>query len=417
MDKHRINITQITNQNLTLNNIMFFVSQPEYCRRQGPVSPLNELCLLNNLQREVAYRQYQQEKKQIQKLNQPDVKLSQDLENYYIVLNKNVNRSNYQFMNKFDGYSLKQVDSNSLIVRSARDNFYKNFSLPSNIDASADIKYVMLNNGYKLVISIPKKRSFQLKTSQFGLPDILNSLNLSDDILIKLDNKEGMRTNNDEGKINDKSANNESAHTNSNNKNAAIRRIPIMNDNEDNFSADDQLIPTIRKPSNKDASDGLHRCQDGRDGGEPHQTQDRDQKVEKTREETGKIKEGKEGRSQRKSETEGIYQSSRLSRQNSTSGDELNSDVVSNKSNELINNKHSGNDRTSEKRKGKAFEEINSDFMKNYKTLDRKTVFLPNTLVDNGDQMDVDEPENVHSVPIKRTKSPTIEDIIDEEFL
>lgn len=136
---------------------MLFVSHPEIYNK--PQIGLNELCLLNSLQRQYVNKQQQREKKVIQKMNQPNITLTQDSENYFIVLNKNITNNNYNYINKFNGYSIKQISNHKLLIRSPRDNFYKIFNLPKNIDLNNDIVYKLFNDGFKLVISIPKIRN------------------------------------------------------------------------------------------------------------------------------------------------------------------------------------------------------------------------------------------------------------------
>lgn len=399
---------------------MFFV-QPEYNRRvqqqyyEQPVSELNEICLLNNLQRQYAYRQQQYEKKQIQKINQPIVEFQQDLKKYYIILTKNINKFNYQFINKFNGYSLKRVDQ-SLIIRSTRDNFFKNVYLPLNIEnENKDFEYNVLDNGFKLVISIPKKISYQnqIKSSNFGLPDILNSLNLlqgATEICAP------MKTNN--------SADNcHSEHY--------IRKVPIVDGDDDNFSSDQEEVEEEGEEEAKenkkvDDSVDLYLCQDSGERSETCEGQDRCErrgqtkgedkgKREQIEEQNNESREG-EGKGNDREEEFNTNESIRLSRQGVTSSN------VS-KFGDIIINDEYNNEFISDFKRGSKGDnkevKSNSNLLKNYNTIKRNTIFMPNTVVETKNQMDIDIDNNKDkdNIPVKRVKSPIIEEVIDEEFL
>lgn len=404
---------------------MFFVAQPEYYR-QAPhrLADLNELCLLNNLQRQYVYRQQQQEKRQLQKVNQPEVFLTQDLENYYVVLTKRVNRCNYAYMHRFNGYALKQVER-SLIVRSTRDNFYRNINLPSNIDLDRDITYKILDNGYKMVVTIPKRASYQIKTTAFGFPDILDGLSLkllpSTDRLVRngaaVVGAEKARKDDRGEKVGRGS------------ESCGIR-IPISDDciNTDNClllprqheevdegdevddfdeHADQNKQHLLTDTTRQDASPHFTLRQVGGEGGKAVEG------------EVGYEREGAGDRTLQRAEPEEkraveehkASATARVPGPVSSASDVSDSGVIGGESCES----QLGRDvRTSER--------SSPDLLKNYTTLQRKTVFVPNTTT----EMEVDsegegegegEEEAPVSVPVRRTMSPTLEEVVDEEFL
>ncbi|TID15405.1 hypothetical protein CANINC_004370 [Pichia inconspicua] len=136
---------------------------------------LNEFCLLDKLQRGYAYRQHQILKRQIQKLNQPVVEFTRDVNSYYVVVTKEVNQMNYQVMNRFNNYDLRQVE-NTLIIKSTRDNFFKQITLPQNVDLTKDITYKLTDNGFGMIICIPKEQNKYQRKTLFGLPESIDEI-------------------------------------------------------------------------------------------------------------------------------------------------------------------------------------------------------------------------------------------------
>ncbi|GAV27099.1 hypothetical protein PMKS-000560 [Pichia membranifaciens] len=403
---------------------MFFVAQPEYYR-QVPhrLADLNELCLLNNSQRKYAFRQQQQEKRQIQKVNQPEMSLTQDLENYYVVLAKRVNRSNYTYMQKFNGYALKQVER-SLVVRSTRDNFYKNINLPSNIDLDRDITYKILDNGYKMVVTIPKRVSYQIKTTAFGSPDILDGLSLRllpsacGDRLVRngaaVVGAEKASRDDDRGKkvgsgsescgiripISDGYINTEEC----------LRRQREEADDEDIEDYDDEyahqeeqepLVDTTRQ----NASPSFPLRQVGGEGSEAVEGEVRCEGEGAA----DRALQGEELKEEGADEEDEAFATARVPGPVSSPSNVPNPDALGGESRES----QLGRDVRSS-------EGPSPDLLKNYTTLQRKTVFLPNTTTEMEVDKDSDEEEEDEmpvSIPVRRTKSPTLEEVVDEEFL
>lgn len=307
---------------------MFYVTQPDqYFRRTAAtpaatISDLNELCLLNHLQRDYIYKQQQIEKRQIQKLNAPELEFKQDIQNYYILLTKNVTRSNYHYMNKFTSYSLKQA-GDCLIIRSTKDNFYKNIALPKNADLERDITYESLNNGYRVIVTIPKQKiPNQIKSSTFGLPDFFGALNLLSDTCERTSAQERPEQARSCRKI----------------------KIPITDDSSDTQEV--QISKSTKESENEVVSHPV-----------PEKDDEMDTEAEKEATHTEPL-----------------------------------------------------------------------DLLKNYKTTERKTTFIPNSVLESqaeGDQQldstesevanDVSESEV--SIPIERVLTPTLEDVVDAEFL
>jgi hypothetical protein len=352
---------------------MFFVrqQQPEtFLNRSIPISSsiahLNELCLLNNLQREYAYRQQKIEKRQIQKINQPQIEFTQDIDNYYIILDKKVTRNNYSFMNKFNGYTLKQVD-NSLIVKSPRDNFYKNFTLPENIDLEADITYKLRNNGYSMLISIPKKNEkYQLTTTAFRVPDMFDNLRL---LTNALNNRDCYAA------VNEKNVN-EKAVSEPKMINAAKKiKIPITHDDES------EEINVLTKAN-------------------PENGKEQDEVMDKSN-----------------IDNEDSYLQS-LTNDTQKEDDEIM--VGTNVDNEDSNLQSLVDDAQKEFIEPENAEKNIPNLLKNYNTIRRQTVFTPNTIMEdskNGIEINDDSMEEDVDIPVKKNMSPTIEDLVDEEFL
>ncbi|KAG0683150.1 hypothetical protein C6P42_001717 [Pichia californica] len=308
------------------------------CRSYPSVHPLdglNEMCLLNNLQRQYAYKQQQYEKKQLQKLNQPELKLHQDKKNYYIILSKKVNNTNYQYINRFNGYSIKNLN-HSIVIRSTKDNYYKTIDLPSNVDTNADFNYTVSNDGYRVIVNIPKR----IARPTFGFSSIQN-LCLADIF------NDSIQTNN----------------INNNNNNNIKVRIPISDDNDFSTTDDDESASDIENEEiNEEINKGTN---------------------EGTNEDKIKLKD----------------QSQTL---------DLPSKMI------VLNEQDNNRLVDSENEKTESYKDETVDLMRNYNTTKRNTVFLPNTVIENiNNSMEVDE----SSVPVTRTKSPTLEEVIDAEFL
>lgn len=326
---------------------MFFVQQQhqplQYVRKTNcrsypsvhPLDGLNEMCLLNNLQRQYAYKQQQYEKKQLQKLNQPELKLHQDKKNYYIILSKKVNNTNYQYINRFNGYSIKNLN-HSIVIRSTKDNYYKTIDLPSNVDTNADFNYTVSNDGYRVIVNIPKR----IARPTFGFSSIQN-LCLADIF------NDSIQTNN----------------INNNNNNYIKVRIPISDDNDFSTTDGDESASDIENEEiNEEINKGTN---------------------EGTNEDKIKLKD----------------QSQTL---------DLPSKMI------VLNEQDNNRLVDSENEKTESYKDETVDLMRNYNTTKRNTVFLPNTVIENiNNSMEVDEP----SVPVTRTKSPTLEEVIDAEFL
>ena len=320
--------------------------QPQYysCPSNSFGSNINELCLLDQFQKEYLYKKQQIEKRQIQRLNQPEIQFDQDCDNYYILLNKNINRGNYQFINKFDGYSLKQIENYSLIIKSSRDNFFKNIKLPSNIDINDNINYKLLNNGYSMIISIPKIKNIQIKQSSimennFEFPDIFSNLRLL--------NGNSINLNNTPRKI----------------------RIPIDDDEEHHDVEINRQHDDVETKLNE-------------------QEQEQEKEVE---EEVNEKPEPEQ-------EQEFIEEEQK---------EEMEVEEEPEQSIDLRNIPGPTN------------------FLKNYSTTERKTVFLPDTLTDDEDmesdnsiEDEKDEEEDTcKEINIRRLHSPTLEVVVDKEFL
>lgn len=417
--RNQTKIRTIKEQSLT----MFFVAQPEYYRQVSHrVTDLNEMCLLNGLQRQYAYRQQQREKRQIQKLNQPEIELTQDLENYYVILTKMVNNNNHNYMYKFDGYSLKQF-GRSLVIRSARDNFYRNITLPSNTDLDRDINYKILNRGYKMVVSIPKKRSYQIKTATFGLPDILDGLGLN---LLSSSTCGNGQMRNGAAIVSAEKADQRDEKVGSGSESCGIR-IPISHEdiNTEEFPLESRGItenetgeethdatstpvsePTVDTPT-QDASLNATLCQVGGEGRETVEGETRYQGAGERERAIQSGKPQKEGVDQ----PDQAFETTGVSGQVSPPPNVSNSDIIGG---QLGESKNGGDICPSEG--------PSASLLKNYVTLQRKTVFLPNTSTTCEDDasMDIDEnnkEEEEIAIPVRRVKSPTIEDVVDEEFL
>lgn len=108
-------------------------------------------------EKERAYLQQQLQQQLIKKANAPAISKLEDETHYFIKLSKQVNFGNHHIMNKFtNNYQLK-LTGNSFIVKSTKDNFYKEFLLPRDADLHADITYKLSNQGFSMLITIPKK--------------------------------------------------------------------------------------------------------------------------------------------------------------------------------------------------------------------------------------------------------------------
>ena len=404
---------------------MFFVAQPEYYR-QVPhrLADLNELCLLNNLQRQYAFRQQQQEKRQIQKVNQPEMSLTQDLENYYVVLAKRVNRSNYTYMHKFNGYALKQVER-SLVVRSTRDNFYKNINLPSNIDLDRDITYKILDNGYKMIVTVPKRVSYQIKTTAFGSPDILDGLSLRllpsacGDRLVRngaavVGAEKASRDNRGEKvgggaescgiriPISDGYINTEECLLQRQREEADDEEVEDYDEYADQ-KEQEPLVDTTRQ----NASPSFPLRQVGGEGSEAVEGEvgcEGEGATDRALQEEEPEEEGTD-------EEDEAFATARVPGPVSSPSDVPNPDALGGESHE-----------SQLGRNVRSSEGPSPDLLKNYTTLQRKTVFLPNTTSEMEVDEDSDEEEEEEdkmpvSIPVRRTKSPTLEEVVDEEFL
>lgn len=333
---------------------MFYVrpQRTEQCLT-GPVSiphslsinELNEICLFNNLQRQYAYKQQQIEKRQIQKLNQPAIEYTQDIKNYYILLSKKVNKSNYQYMSKFNGYSLKQYDGNTLIVKSSKDNFYKNFTLPENIDLYKDITYKLVSNGYKMVISIPKQTpKYQLKTQTFGLPDMFNNLRLLCDSL------------NDEDKV----YNCQSRERKNSEREGSKIRIPISGDIEsENVAVSQKHSMDVDEEEAVEENTNKETEEDGEEDGEEEEKEEE--------------------------------------------GEDVNlRSLITDAEEEIVI---------------ESIDELKPvDALKNYNTIRRQTVFIPNTILSDSEETNSKVQEKA-STSSKRKNTPLLEDLVDAEFL
>lgn len=321
---------------------MFFVAQPTYLKApQSSIHGLNESCLLNSLQRQYAYRNQQMEKRYIQRVNMPNVELTQDLENYYVLLSKDITRENICYMNKFNNYSLKQVE-NSLIIRSTKDNFYKNISLPANIDMESDITYRVVNGGYKMIISIPKKISYQFKTNAFRFPevfpDIFNNLRL---------------------------ISTEHVENSCKKKNDMLKRKILINNNlSDNEQSKDEKTEPANTQTEKQVRESVNNLEFSAD-----------------------------------SVTESPLE-------NTSEGDDSEELDTNSQSHEIA---------------PKDNDDTYGRLLKNYETLNRKTVFLLNKESTTDDDVDIDNTDDDNDsevlIRVRKLRSPTLEEVVDEEFL
>ncbi|QPG72843.1 hypothetical protein FOA43_000145 [Brettanomyces nanus] len=88
-------------------------------------------------------------------LNKPLVDTAEDSFNYYILLKKrNLEPYDDFEIRTFSSYEIR-IAKHTLLIRSTADQYYDTFLLPA--DASNDIDYKLLNDGYSLLVVIPKE--------------------------------------------------------------------------------------------------------------------------------------------------------------------------------------------------------------------------------------------------------------------
>lgn len=105
--------------------------------------------------------------KLIAKANTPSVEYTQDEANYYITLSKTPS----MYTRPLAGiYKLRQF-SDKLVIKSTVDNFFQEVDLPKDVDLESDIEYVLRNEGYELVVKVPKVQvRYVIKKLTFGRP-------------------------------------------------------------------------------------------------------------------------------------------------------------------------------------------------------------------------------------------------------
>lgn len=365
--------------------MLFITPEQQYynrsCSYPSAIDHLNELCLLDSMQREYAYRQQQILKKQIQKLNQPHVEFTQDVDNYYVVLTKDVNQVNYRVMNKFNNYELRQI-GNTLIIKSTKDNFFKNITLPQNVDLNRDITYKVTNNGYSMTICIPKKQvNYQIKTLTFGLPDLIGEI-FRDNLAVESKVPERKRA---------------IANSNRESTGGSIK-IPITYDNKQ----EETKVQTRTEPKQIEAtpikSQPLVSHQ--KKISEPisvavEETSDSaDEKLEPLT--------GLTGYDENKENTD--FDESKKSTKTTDGSSEENVNPLTATEKGVI-------------------EHNVENPLKNYITNGRRTVFIPDTVVECPEDEDIRMSDDsgyqsdTEYIPVKRTLSPTLEEVVDQEFL
>ncbi|CAI8510504.1 unnamed protein product [Pichia kudriavzevii] len=369
---------------------MFYI-RPQERITTCSLFPLNEQYLLNDLRREY-YRQQQIEKRQRQKLNQPDVEFTQNLDEYFIILNKKLSRDNYKAMKTFEGYSIRLVDD-SLIIKSKRDNFYKSVQLPENVAYGTDITYRLYDDGYKMVISIPKKKAIQIKTPAFGFPDLFDNLRILSDVF-------------------------DSPYVGRCNEGRKIR-IPISDSNES-----DEV--SINKK-------GIEDSQIGNEEGKEQLDERMQEETEICNENASAVFDSKHGRDCEAKASTPLKSDQTLEGNSDSDWEDIEDgnenvlmDIDEEPKSVSINQNAKDEvavDGKSENRASVLSEQ--PDLLKNYKTTLKNTVFVPN-MARNDDPMSSESESSLESPnsveestagPARRTYSPSIENVVDAEFL
>ncbi|VEU21276.1 DEKNAAC102313 [Brettanomyces naardenensis] len=131
---------------------MFFIT-PDYCY-QG-CAPSGSCAFQTPTDRYRSQLQQKLREREIT-LSRPVVSSLEDADNYYLWLEKR-NLAPYGVdVHSFNNYQLRNTNR-TLLIKSRADQYYDTFNLPS--DASGEVNYRLMNDGYSLLVVVPKRRA------------------------------------------------------------------------------------------------------------------------------------------------------------------------------------------------------------------------------------------------------------------
>ncbi|KAF6010378.1 hypothetical protein HII13_003152 [Brettanomyces bruxellensis] len=348
-----------------------------------------------------SYRRYElheQLMKRENELNKPILHTTEDEQNYYLLMEKR-NMSSCCFdIRPFTSYEI-QISDGSLMIKSEADSYTENLELPE--DASNHFNYKLMDEGYTLLISIPKMKRLPFLTRPTCLEQSSNNSssafsldgtpkNSKTPVAINVTKREPLASHDYDIKVN-------VYHGRKNGPEESRNKSDINNlVNSDNAKMQEPQNGNINIKNKSEIEPVGHKSESSNTINIPvtfSSSSDGQQDVEMA-EEDDSLSE--------KAET-----------------DFSNDGITTNGDNSGI-----GNGGSTEKDKD------NRSLLKNYETIKRKTVFEPDMIQkshDNQEKMEDavskdNKPYNLNkeitqNVAVRRPRSPILENVVDEEFM
>lgn len=346
-----------------------------------------------------SYRRYQlheQLMKRENELNKPILHTTEDEQNYYLLMEKR-NMSSCCFdIRPFTSYEI-QISDGSLMIKSEADSYTENLELPE--DASNHFSYKLTDEGYTLLISIPKMKSLTFLTRPTCLEQSSNNpspaasldgtpKNSKTPVAINFTKSKPSASHDYDIKVNvyhgrkngPEESRNKSDIDNSVNSDNAKTQEP-QNDST-NIKNKSEIEPVGHKSGSSNTINILVTFSSSSDGQQDVEMAEEDDSLSE--------------------KAENDFSNDRIT----TNGD----------------NSGIGNGESTEKDKD------NTSLLKNYETIKRKTIFEPDMIQnshDNQEKMEdvVSKDKNnlnkeiAQNEAVRRPRSPILENVVDEEFM
>lgn len=351
----------------------------------------------------LGYRRYQlqeQLKQREEELNRPILCTDEDSLNYYLLLEKRNIDSCYFDIYPFTNYQI-QILNGSLVIKSRADNYSEVLELPE--DAGDHFSYKLMDSGYTLIVAIPKTKHLKIANKPSFIECASSQSSPSTNNRTLEDSKNQAKCN-------------------------IAKKAPISSS-----PAYDIKVNIFHGNKDKSEENLENVVTDHSGNAADHMIKPESQKEETNGEKTSEAKQipinsgstntinipvtfGISGNDER--DVDMMGQRSDMDKEEE-SKDEVNTD----EKNSSINKEAEQND-SGHKNGG------NDSLLKNYETIKRKTIFPPDMMSESDNEEGITEADSDEErtfansdkkvtcpEPVRRLRTPILENVVDEEFI